>query len=152
QLQNGLRSQDQLMAETRKAREELSKNDLHKQKQDLEQQSNDLKQKMSAGGDTSDLQRQLNETTSRLARIQGDSESAANVIRTYAASVCLLHVSVAFREKNSGRLLRYGGITPEGEPLKDSDGNIIYSLDGRAPEVRQDFFGTGFIVGDGKIL
>src|SRR5207245_3099385 len=25
-------------------------------------------------------------------------------------------------------------------------------LDGRAPEVRADFFGTGFIVGDGRIL
>ena len=49
-------------------------------------------------------------------------------------------------------MLRYGGITPAGEPLKDGDGNIVYSLDGRAPEVRQDFFGTGFIVGDGKIL
>jgi len=59
---------------------------------------------------------------------------------------------VAFRDKNSGRLLRYGGITPAGEPLKDSDGNIVYSLEGRAPQVRQDFFGTGFIVGDGSIL
>ena len=153
QLQRGLQTQDQLMAETKQAREELAKNDLQKQKQDLQQKSDELKQKMSsASGDTSDLKRQLEETTSKLARVQSDSEAAEGVIRTYAPSVCLLHVSVAFRDKNSGRLLRYGGITPAGEPLKDSDGNIIYSLEGRAPEVRQDFFGTGFIVGDGKIL
>ncbi len=153
QLQRGLQTQDQLMAETKQAREELAKNDLQKQKEDLQQKSNELKQKMSAtGGDTTDLQRQLDETTSKLARVQSDSEAAEGVIRTYAPSVCLLHVSVSFRDKNSGRLLRYGGITPEGEPLKDSDGNIVYSLEGRAPEVRQDFFGTGFIVGDGKIL
>ena len=153
QLQRGLQTQDQLMAETKRAREELEKNDLQKQKQDLQQKTDELKQKMSTGGgNTGDLQRQLDETTSKLARVQSDSEAAEGVIRTYAPSVCLLHVSVAFRDKNSGRLLRYGGITPAGEPLKDSDGNVIYSLEGRAPEVRQDFFGTGFIVGDGKIL
>ena len=153
QLQRGLQTQDQLMAETRKEREELAKGDLQKQKEDLQQQSAALKERMSAAnGDTSELRKQLEETTNKLARVQSDSEAAESVIRTYAPSVCLLHVSVAFREKNSGRLLRYGGITPAGEPLKDTDGNIIYSLEGRAPEVRQDFFGTGFIVGDGKIL
>ena len=153
QLQKGLQTQDQLMAETKQAREELAKNDLQKQKQDLQQKSDELKQKMSAGsGDASELKRQLEETTNKLARVQSDSEAAENVIRTYAPSVCLLHVSVAFKDKNSGRLLRYGGITPQGEPLKDSDGNVVYTLEGRAPEVRQDFFGTGFIVGDGRIL
>ncbi|HET9803787.1 MAG TPA: serine protease, partial [Candidatus Acidoferrum sp.] len=103
-------------------------------------------------GDTSELQRQLAETTSKLARVQSDSEAAEGVIRTSAPSVCLLHVAVTFRDRSSGRFLRYGGITPEGEPIKDGDGNVIYSLEGRAPEVRQDFFGTGFIVGDGRIL
>jgi S1-C subfamily serine protease len=48
--------------------------------------------------------------------------------------------------------LRYGAINRNGEPLKDSDGKIVYTLEGRAPEVRADFFGTGFIVDDGKIL
>jgi DNA-binding response OmpR family regulator/S1-C subfamily serine protease len=153
QLQQGLQTQDQLMAETKKAREELAKNDPQMQKENLQQRSAELKQRMStAAGDTSELQRQLEETNNRLSRVRSDSEAAEGVIRTYAPSVCLLHVSVVFRDKNSGRMLRYGGITPAGEPLKDSDGNIVYSLDGRAPEVRQDFFGTGFIVGDGKIL
>ncbi len=153
QLQRGLQTQDQLMAETKKAREELAKTDPLRQKNDLQQKTEELKQKMAAAnGDTSELQKQLEETTNKLARVQSDSQAAENVIRTSAPSVCLLHVSVAFRDRNSGRLLRYGGITPAGEPLKDSDGNIVYSLEGRAPEVRQDYFGTGFIVGDGKIL
>lgn len=153
QLERGLKSQDQLMAETKQAREELAKSDLQQQKQDLQRKSDELKQKMSsAGGDTTALRKQLEETNTRLLRVQNDSEAAEVVIRTYAPSICLLHVSVAFRDKNSGKLLRYGGITPAGDPLKDSDGNVVYSLDGRAPEVRQDYFGTGFIVGDGKIL
>lgn len=33
-----------------------------------------------------------------------------------------------------------------------SDGNPVYTLEGRAPEVQAHFFGTGFIVGDGTIL
>jgi len=40
---------------------------------------------------------------------------------------------------------------PDG-PYKDSEGNIVYTLEGRGPEVREDFFGTGFIVGPNKIL
>jgi hypothetical protein len=59
---------------------------------------------------------------------------------------------VAFNEKNSGRRLRYGGMDSDGTPLKDSAGNPVYTTEGRGPEVRADFFGTGFIVGDGKIL
>jgi S1-C subfamily serine protease len=64
----------------------------------------------------------------------------------------LLHVSVSFVDRNSGQPLRYGGINPDGEPLKDSDGNPVYTLEGHAPEVRADFFGTGFVVGQGRIL
>ncbi len=74
------------------------------------------------------------------------------MIRSYAKSVCLLHVSVVFNVKESGRRLRYGGIASDGSPLKDSDGNVVYTTEGRAPEVRADFFGTGFIAGEGKIL
>jgi hypothetical protein len=81
-----------------------------------------------------------------------ESDAAEGVIRSYAPSVCLLHVSVAFNDKSSGRRLRYGGINPDGSPLKDSDGNPVFTLDGRAPEVRADFFGTGFLVEEGKIL
>jgi S1-C subfamily serine protease len=84
--------------------------------------------------------------------LEGSSQAAEVVIRDYAPSVCLLHVSVAFNEKDSGRRLRYGGIDADGTPLKDSDGNTVYTTEGRAPEVRADFFGSGFIAGVGKIL
>jgi S1-C subfamily serine protease/CheY-like chemotaxis protein len=78
-------------------------------------------------------------------------ESPEFVIRSYAPSVCLIHVSVGFVDKTSGQPLRYGGMGPDG-PYKDSEGNIVYTLEGRGPEVREDFFGTGFIVGPNKIL
>jgi DNA-binding response OmpR family regulator/S1-C subfamily serine protease len=81
-----------------------------------------------------------------------ESQKAEAVIREYAPSVCLLHVSVAFNDRASRARLRYGGITREGEPLKDSEGNPVFTLEGSAPEVRADFFGTGFLAGSGRIL
>jgi DNA-binding response OmpR family regulator len=154
QLERGAHRQEQLMADARNARADLQQTDVLAQKQQLKQQSDELRQKIS-GADPSDVSRlrqQLEETTTRLKRVETESQSAEEVIRAYAPSVCLLHVSVSFIDRASGRPLRYGAINPDGEPLHDSDGNPVYTLEGRAPEVRADFFGTGFIAGDGRIL
>jgi S1-C subfamily serine protease len=154
QLERGAHRQEQLMAEARSARADLQQSDVLQQKEQLKQQSEELRQKISGAepGDVSSLRKQLEETTTRLKRVEIESQSAEEVIRAYAPSVCLLHVSVSFVDRASGRPLRYGGINPDGEPLHDSDGNPVYTLEGRAPEVRADFFGTGFIVGEGRIL
>jgi DNA-binding response OmpR family regulator/S1-C subfamily serine protease len=154
QLERGAHRQEQLMADARSARAELPQTDVLAQKQQLKQQSDELRQKISGAepGDVSSLRQQLEETTTRLKRVETESQSAEEVIRAYAPSVCLLHVSVSFVDRSSGRPLRYGAINPDGEPLHDSDGNPVYTLEGRAPEVRADFFGTGFIAGDGRIL
>jgi DNA-binding response OmpR family regulator/S1-C subfamily serine protease len=154
QLEHGVNRQEELLAETRKMRLDLQSTDAALQKEQLQKQTEDLRQKISAAdaGDISGLKKQLEETTGRLRRVVSESDAAEGVIRSYASSVCLLHVSVAFSDKSSGRRLRYGGINPDGGPLKDSDGNPVYTLEGRAPEVRADFFGTGFVVADGKIL
>ncbi len=154
QLERGVHRQEQLVAAARSARAELQQSDVLLQKQQLQQQSEDLRQKISGAepGDVSSLRKQLEETTTRLQRVETESQNAEEVIRAYAPSVCLLHVSVSFIDRTSGRPLRYGGINPDGEPLQDSDGNPIYTLEGRAPEVRADFFGTGFIAGEGRIL
>jgi serine protease Do len=154
QLERGAHRQEQLMADARSARADLGKTDVLAQKQQLKQQTEELRQKISGAdpGDVSTLRKQLEETTTRLKRVETESDSAEGVIRAYAPSVCLLHVSVSFVDRSSGRPLRYGGINPDGEPLHDSDGNPVYTLEGRAPEVRADFFGTGFIVREGRIL
>ena len=153
QLERSAHRQEQLVADARKAAN-LQQPDVLQQKQQLQQQSAELRQKLSGAeaSDVSELRKQLQETTGRLQRIESESQTAEQVIRAYAPSVCLLHVSVVFLDHASRRPLRYEGITADGEPLKDSDGNPAYTLEGRAPEVRADFFGTGFIVGDGTIL
>lgn len=153
QLERSAHRQEQLVADARNAAH-LQQPDVLQQKQQLQKQSAELRQKISGGeaSDVSELRKELQETTSRLQRIETESQTAEQVIRAYAPSVCLLHVSVVFLDHASKRPLRYEGINADGEPLKDSDGNPAYTLEGRAPEVRADFFGTGFIVGDGTIL
>ncbi|MBA0085943.1 MAG: trypsin-like peptidase domain-containing protein, partial [Acidobacteria bacterium Pan2503] len=154
QLERSTHRQEQLVADARSARADLQQSDVLRQKQQLQHQSEELRQKISGaeGEEVSALRKQLQETNNRLQRIETESQTAEDVIRAYAPSVCLLHVSVVFLDHSSRRPLRYAGITGNGEPLKDSDGNPVYTLEGRAPEVRADFFGTGFIVGDGMIL
>ncbi len=128
QLERGVQSQQKLLAATQKAREEM-----------IATESVQSKESASPA-----LASPVKTPASTL-------ESPESVIRSYAPSVCLIHVSVGFVDKNSGRPLRYGGIGPDG-PYKDSAGNTMYTLEGRTPEVRADFFGTGFIAGPDKIL
>lgn len=154
QLEHNVQNEQQLLAATRRLRDDPNNADLMQQKEQLQQQTDELRRKLAApdGADVAALKHQLEETTGRLNKLEGSSMAAEGVIRDYAPSVCLLHVSVAFNEKDSGRRLRYGGMDSDGTPLKDSDGNTVYTTEGRGPEVRADFFGSGFIAGDGKIL
>jgi DNA-binding response OmpR family regulator len=79
--------------------------------------------------------------------------SAAAIISQDVQSVCLLHVSVAFRNTQSGRRLRYAGLNQQGDPLEDSEGNPILTLEGNGPEVKLDVFGTGFTAArEGRIM
>lgn len=154
QLETSVQNETQLLASARKLRDDPANKDLIQQKEQLQQQTEALKKELAqqSGGQSEEIRRQLAETTSRLTKIQSESQAAENIIRSYAASVGLIHVSVAFNEKSSGRRLRYGGMDSDGTPLKDSEGNPVYTTEGHGPEVRADFFGTGFIVGEGKIL
>ena len=154
QLERSAHGQEQLLQEARRARADVQQFDILGEKRQLQQQSEELKQKISSaeGEEVSDLRKQLQENTRLLWKIETESQAAEEIIRTYVPSVCLLHVSVGFLDRDSKRPLRYAGIAPDGQPVKDSDGNPVYTLEGRAPEVRADFFGTGFVAGEGKIL
>lgn len=125
------------------------------QANDLQKRADDLKAKMASANSQQieDLQKQLAETNARLKRVESSRTAAEGVIGSDAPSVCLLHVSVAFRDKESGKRLHYAGLNPQGEPIQDSEGNPLFSLDERGPELRMDVFGTGFLAGpDGRVI
>jgi len=154
QLERGVLRQQDLVAQVRKMREDME-HSAAEPKQELEKQTEQLRARL-AGADSTEvaaLRRQLAENTARLRRIEDESRVAQGIIRSCTPSVCLLHVAVAFRDKASGQRLRYAGINPQGEPLQDSEGQPIFTFTGRGPEVRADFFGTGFLAApDGSIL
>ena len=154
QLEHGVHTEQALVDEANKARTQLQQSDPTAEKQLLQKQTDDLRQKLSAAdaNEVDGLRKQLEETTTRLKRVETESDAAEGVIRADAPSVCLLHVSISFLDQSTRRPLRYGAINPDGQPLTDSDGNVVFTLEGRAPEVRQDFFGTGFIVGKDQVL
>jgi S1-C subfamily serine protease/DNA-binding response OmpR family regulator len=152
-LERGIIRQGSFLADARKLRQELQlleKTD-ETQAQALLKQTQELRARI-AGGSASDvtqLRKELEANNTRLKRIEHESNSAQDVIRRLSPSVCLLHVVVAFRDKNSGQTLHYAGFSSQGTPLQDSDGKTIYTLGGKGQEVRADFFGTGFIAGPG---
>jgi len=157
-LEGGILHQQTLIADARKLHEEQGAEETALGllgKSELQKQAQDLKAKMAnAGSDQgATLQKQLDDTKVRLQRIEQEGDSAQNLIRDDVRSVCLLHISVAFRNQQNGQRLRYAGLNQKGEPLQDSDGNPILTVGGNGPEVKVDIFGTGFPVGDsGRIV
>jgi len=95
----------------------------------------------------------LDDTNARLMRIEQEGDSAQKLIRDDVQSVCLLHISVAFRNQQNSQRLHYAALNAQGEPLQDSEGNPVLTLGGNGPEVKVDIFGTGFPVGNaGRII
>jgi DNA-binding response OmpR family regulator/S1-C subfamily serine protease len=154
-LERGFVHQQDLIAEARRLRGTQGlAGTAPADKDQLQKQAAELQAKMAgAGSDAAELRKELDETNSRLKRIEQEGDSAQNVIRADVDSVCLLHVAVAFRNQQSGERLRYAGLNQQGEPLQDSDGNPVLTLQGSGPEVRVDVFGTGFPAGpEGRIV
>jgi DNA-binding response OmpR family regulator/S1-C subfamily serine protease len=154
-IEGGLLRQQSLVAEARKLRTQQGPAAAATSKDELQKQAADLKSKMATAHseDVTTLQKQLEDTNARLARIEKEGQGAQTLIPADVQSVCLLHVSVAFRDKNNGQRLRYAGLNQQGEPLQDSDNNPILTLEGHGPEVKLDVFGTGFIAGpNGRLV
>jgi S1-C subfamily serine protease len=157
-LEGGILHQQSLIADARKLHKEQSEAESALNtpgKDELQKQAHDLKAKMANAGSAQEamLQKQLDDTNVRLRRIEQEGDSAQKLIRDDVQSVCLLHISVAFRDQKSSQRLRYAGMTQQGEPLQGSDGNPVLTLGGSGPEVKVDIFGTGFPTGDsGRIV
>lgn len=154
-LESGIVSQQNLMAEVRKLRQHGAPEQEVAGKDELQQQAADLQAKMAGASsdENAELRKELDETNARLKRVEQEGDSAQNLIRADVESVCLLHVAVAFRDQQSGQRLHYAGLNPQGEPLQDSEGNPVLTLEGKGPEVRVDVFGTGFPAGvEGRIV
>jgi len=156
-LEAGLKLRQSLVVDARKLRSQspASTTSAAPQRDELQQKADELKAQMATADkqQLKDLQQQLADTNARLKKVEAAGSSAEGVIGANVASVCLLHIAVGFNEKASGKRLHYAGLNPQGEPIQDSDGDPILTLEGPGPEVRLDVFGTGFLAGpDGRVI
>src|SRR5260370_26474173 len=109
---------------------------------------------MAAGGDadTDSLKKQLQETQTRLSRLENEGRVAETIVHTYGPGIWLLHVVMQFRDNDSGKLIRI--LTDAmGKPQVDDKGMVSLDTEGTGPLLQIDVFGTGFLVSrDGRLL
>jgi len=157
-LNRNLASQEELVERARKLSEQMQTyavGSADTQKRQLQKQSEVLRAQMAqASSDQAGaLRGKLAQTEQRLRQVESESARAEGIIRTYAPSVCLVHVVVGVQDEASGRPLRFFGLSSTGEPLRDAKGNPIITLGGTGPEIRVEALGTAFLVGqDGLLL
>lgn len=114
----------------------------------LKAQSENLRKRVAAadGADAEALKKQLLETQNRLALLEKEGNIAETIVQKYGPSVCLLHVVVEFRDKQSGKLLQVA-VDANGKPQVDEKGMAQLDIGGTGPLLQVDAFGTGFLAG-----
>jgi S1-C subfamily serine protease/DNA-binding NarL/FixJ family response regulator len=154
QLNGGILQQGELLRRAEQARASLTASDAPGTRESLKAQTKEIRKKMAADGDTDSesLKKQLQETQNRLNRLENEGRIAETIVHTYGPSVCLLHVVVEFRDKDSGQVIRLA-TDATGKPLVDDKGMVSLETDGTGPPLQLDVFGTGFLVArDGRLL
>jgi S1-C subfamily serine protease len=154
QLNGGLLQQGELLRRAAQARASLSASDASGTRESLKAQTEEIRKKMVADSETDgeSLKRQLQETQNRLDRLENEGRIAETIVHSYGPSVCLLHVVVEFRDKDSGQLIRIS-TDATGKPRVDGKGMVFLDTEGTGPPLQLDVFGTGFLVArDGRLL
>jgi S1-C subfamily serine protease len=153
-LNGGILQQGDLLRRAEQARASLTASEASETRESLKAQTKEIRKKIAADGDTDgeSLKKQLQETQNRLNRLENESRVAETIVHTYGPSVCLLHVVVEFRDKDSGHVIRIS-TDATGKPLVDDKGMVSLETEGTGPPLQLDVFGTGFLVArDGRLL
>jgi S1-C subfamily serine protease/DNA-binding response OmpR family regulator len=153
-LNGGLLQEGELLRRAEQARDSLSTSNGPGTRESLKVQTQEIQTKMAADGNTDNesLKKQLQETQNRLNRLETEGRFAETIVHTYGPSVCLLHVVVEFRDKDSGQVIRIAA-DAMGKPVVDEKGMVSLETEGTGPPLQVDFFGTGFLVAnDGRLL
>jgi S1-C subfamily serine protease len=153
-LNGGILEQGELLRRAEQARASLTASDASGTRESLKVQTAEIRRKIAADGDTDSesLKKQLQEAQNRLNRLENEGRVAETIVQRYGPSVCLLHVVVEFRDKDSGQLILISS-DAAGKPLVDDKGMVSLETDGSGPPLQVDAFGTGFLVAhDGRLL
>jgi S1-C subfamily serine protease/DNA-binding NarL/FixJ family response regulator len=153
-LNGGILQQGELLRRAEQARASLTTSEASGTRESLKAQTEEIRKKIAANGNTDgdSLQKQLQETQNRLNRLENEGRVAETIVHKFGPSVCLLHVVVEFRDKDSGQLIRISS-DATGNALVDDKGMVSLETEGTGPPLQVDAFGTGFLVAhDGRLL
>lgn len=153
-LNRGILQQGELLRRAEQARASLTASDDSGTRESLKVQTAEIRKKMAADGntDSESLKKQLEETQNRLNRLENEGRVAETIVHRFGPSVCLLHVVVEFRDKDSGQIILISS-DATGKPLVDDKGMVSLETEGTGPPLQVDAFGTGFLVAhDGRLL
>ena len=155
-LNSGMQPPGDLVRRAQQARTSIDANSRSTSttQDSLKAQSEDLRKKVAAadGVDADALKKQLHETQNRLALLEKEGNIAETIVQKFGPSVCLLHVVVEFRDKQSGKSLQVA-VDATGKPQVDDKGMAQLDIGGPGPLLQVDAFGTGFLARpDGTIL
>jgi S1-C subfamily serine protease/DNA-binding response OmpR family regulator len=152
QLNGGILQQGELLRRAEQARASLTSSDATRES--LKAQTEEIRRKIAADGDTDSepLMKQFQETQNRLRRLENEGRVAETIVHTFGPSICLLHVVVEFRDKESGELILIS-TDATGKAQVDDKGMVSLGTEGTGPPLQLDIFGTGFLVArDGRLL
>jgi len=153
-LNGGILQQGELLRRAEQARASLTASDASGTRESLKVQTAEIRKKIAADGDTDSesLKKQLQGAQNRLNRLESEGRVAETIVHRFGPSVCLLHVVVEFRDKDSGQLIRISS-DAAGKPVVDDKGMVSLETEGTGPPLQVDAFGTGFLVAhDGRLL
>jgi S1-C subfamily serine protease len=154
-LNGGILQQGELLRRAEQARASLAASEASGVRESLKAQSEEIRKQIAAAGDTDgeSLKKQLQETESRLSRLENEGRVAETIVHTYGPSICLLHVVVEFRDKDSRQLIRISTDATGKTGSADDTAIVALGTGGTGPPLQLDVFGTGFLVADdGRLL
>jgi DNA-binding response OmpR family regulator len=129
-LNGGILQQGELLRRAEQARAFLAASEASGVRVALKAQTEEIRKQIAAAGDTDgeSLKRQLQETESRLSRLENEGRVAETIVHTYGPSICLLHVVAEFRDKDSGQLIRTS-TDATGKTAEDDTGMVSFGTD-----------------------
>lgn len=98
-----------------------------------------------------ELSHSLTDAAARLEQLELRSAASTRIIAEATRSIVFLQGAYAFRDTESGRMLRYR-VDADGNPLFTLRGQPLLTLEGAGEIAERPFTGTGFVVSDSGAL
>jgi S1-C subfamily serine protease len=92
------------------------------------------------------------ETSERLATLEAQAGAAQRVILAATGSIIFIQGAYGFVEPESRKPLRYLGLGPDGQPLRNVSGEPLITLEGDGPIVERLYTGTAFVASEDGLL